>query len=217
MDKEKTLESIKNTGIVPVIRAKSSEEAIDITEAVKDGGIKVLEITMTVPGAISVIKELSDKYRDDPDITIGAGSILDGETARNAILAGAEFVVGPSLNQDMLEVANRYQKVVIPGAMTPTEVVKAMEAGADIVKIFPAALFGPKIIKAIKGPIPQARLLPTGGVNHDNVKEWFKAGSFAVGAGSAIVKGAEEGDFDQVRDNAVRFVELIAEVREANF
>ena len=213
MDKDKTLQAIKNTGIVPVIRAKSSDEAIKITEAVKEGGIKVLEITMTVPGAISVIKELSDKYRDDPEITIGAGSILDGETARNAILAGAEFIVGPSLNQEMIEVANRYQKVVIPGAMTPTEVVKSMEAGADVVKIFPAALFGPKIIKAIKGPIPQARLLPTGGVSHDNVKEWFKAGSFAVGAGSAIVKGAEEGDFDKVRDNAARFVELIAEVR----
>jgi len=111
-------------------------------------------------------------------------------------------------------VANRYQKVVIPGAMTPTEVVKAMEAGADVVKIFPAALFGPKIIKAIKGPIPQARLLPTGGVNHDNVKEWFKAGSFAVGAGSAIVSGADEGDYDRVKDNAARFVELIAEARK---
>jgi len=213
MSKEITLQKLKESGIVPVIRAKSSDEAINITEAVKEGGIKVIEITMTVPGAISVIKELSDKYRDDPDITIGAGSILDGVTARNAILAGAEFVVGPSLNQEMIAVANRYQKVVIPGAMTPTEVVKAMEAGADVVKIFPAALFGPKIIKAIKGPIPQARLLPTGGVDHDNVKEWFKAGSFAVGAGSAIVKGAEEGDFDQVRDNAARFVELIAEVR----
>ena len=213
MSKEIILQKLKESGIVPVVRAKSSEEAINITEAVKEGGIKVIEITMTVPGAISVIKELSEKYRDDPEITIGAGSILDGETARNAILAGAEFVVGPSLNQEMIEVANRYQKVVIPGAMTPTEVVKAMEAGADVVKIFPAALFGPKIIKAIKGPIPQARLLPTGGVNHDNVKDWFKAGSFAVGAGSAIVSGAEKGDFDQVRDNAARFVELIAEVR----
>ncbi len=213
MDKNIVLSKIEKSGIVPVIRAEDKGQAINITEAVKEGGIKVLEITMTVPGAISVIKELSDKYRDDPDITIGAGSIIDGETARNAILAGAEFVVGPSLNREMIEMANRYQKVVIPGAMTPTEVVKAMEAGADVVKIFPAAFFGPKIIKAIKGPIPQARLLPTGGVNHDNVKEWFKAGSFAVGAGSAIVKGAEEGDFDKVRDNAARFVELIAEVR----
>jgi len=213
VDKNIVLSNIEKSGIVPVIRAEDKSQAINITEAVKEGGIKVLEITMTVPGAISVIKELSDKYRDDPEITIGAGSILDGETARNAILAGAEFIVGPSLNREMIEVANRYQKVVIPGAMTPTEVVKAMEAGADVVKIFPAALFGPKIIKAIKGPIPQARLLPTGGVNHDNVKEWFKAGSFAVGAGSAIVKGAEEGDFDKVRDNAARFVELIVEVR----
>ncbi len=213
MDKKVILSKIEESGVVPVVRAKNAEQAVKISEAVKKGGIKVIEITMTVPGAIEVIKELTEKYREDSDIIFGAGSVLDGETARNAILAGAEFVVGPALDKEMIKVANRYQKPVIPGAMTPTEVVQAMEAGADVVKIFPAALFGPKIIKAIKGPIPQARLLPTGGVSHDNVKEWFKAGSFAVGAGSAIVKGAEEGDFEQVRENAAKFVELINEVR----
>ena len=213
MDKDKILAKIEESGVVPVVRAKNAEQAVKISEAVKKGGIRVIEITMTVPGAIDVIKELTEKYREDPDIIFGAGSVLDGETARTAILAGAEFIVGPALNEEMIKVANRYQKPVIPGAMTPSEVVRAMEAGADVVKIFPAALFGPKIIKAIKGPIPQARLLPTGGVSHDNVKDWFKAGSYAVGAGSAIVKGADEGNFDQVRENAAKFVELINEVR----
>ena len=213
MDKDMILSKIEESGVVPVVRAKNAEQAVKISEAVKKGGIRVIEITMTVPGAIDVIKELTEKYREDPDIIFGAGSVLDGETARTAILAGAEFIVGPALNEKMIKVANRYQKPIIPGAMTPSEVVQAMEAGADVVKIFPAALFGPKIIKAIKGPIPQARLLPTGGVSHDNVKDWFKAGSYAVGAGSAIVKGADEGNFDQVRENAAKFVELINEVR----
>jgi len=213
MDKDMILSKIEESGVVPVVRAKNAEQAVKISEAVKKGGIRVIEITMTVPGAIDVIKELTEKYREDPDIIFGAGSVLDGETARTAILAGAEFIVGPALNEEMIKVANRYQKPVIPGAITPSEVVQAMEAGADVVKIFPAALFGPKIIKAIKGPIPQARLLPTGGVSHDNVKDWFKAGSYAVGAGSAIVKGADEGNFDQVRENAAKFVELINEVR----
>ena len=213
MDKDMILSKIEESGVVPVVRAKNAEQAVKISEAVKKGGIRVIEITMTVPGAIDVIKELTEKYREDPDIIFGAGSVLDGETARTAILAGAEFIVGPALNEEMIKVANRYQKPVIPGAMTPSEVVQAMEAGADVVKIFPAALFGPKIIKAIKGPIPQARLLPTGGVSHDNVKDWFKAGSYAVGAGSAIVKGADEGNFDQVRENAAKFVELINEVK----
>lgn len=211
--KEEILETMKETGIVPVIRAESSGKAAKIAESVKEGGIKVLEITMTVPGAIDVIKDLDQKYRDD-DIVIGAGSVLDGVSARNAIQAGAEFIVGPALDREMIEVANRYQKVVVPGAMTPTEVKQAMEAGADVVKIFPASLFGPKIIKAIKGPLPQAELLPTGGVNHNNVKEWIKAGSFAVGAGSAIVKGAETNNYDKVKDDASELVKLIEEAKQ---
>jgi len=214
MKKMKTLEMIKECGIVPVIRAESALQARKITEAVKDGGINVIEITMTVPGAIDVIDELTEEYSDDSEVVFGAGSVMDGETARNAILAGAEFIVGPALDEGMIKVANRYQKPVVPGAMTPTEVKKAMEAGADIVKIFPASMFGPKIIKAIKGPIPQAELLPTGGVDHSNVKDWIDAGSFAVGAGSAIVGGAKEGDYQKVKEDAARFVELIEEARD---
>ncbi len=213
MEKRETINKIYATGIVPVVRAKNAEQAIKITEAIKAGGINVIEITMTVPGALGVIKELSDRYKDDPDMLIGAGSVLDGITARQVILAGAKFVVGPSLDLDMIKVANLYQVPVIPGAMTPTEVAKAMEAGAEIIKIFPATLFGPKIIKAIKGPIPQANLLPTGGVNIDNAKDWFDAGSFAVGAGSAIVDGAESGDYKKVEENARQFAELISTIR----
>ena len=213
MNKELILDKINKSGIVPVVRAESAEQAKKITEAVKEGGIKVIEITMTVPRAVNLIDNLTDEYNDDPEIIFGAGSVLDSESTRNCIQAGAEFVVGPTFDKGMIEVANRYQKPVIPGATTPTEVKQAMEAGADIVKIFPAGLFGPKIISAIKGPMPQARLLPTGGVNHNNVQEWFEAGSFAVAAGSAIVAGADEGDYEQVKENATKFVELIAEVR----
>ncbi len=213
MKKNEVLNSIRGSGIVPVIRAKTAEKAKKITEAVKEGGINIIEITMTVPGAVDVIDDLTELYSDDPKVIFGAGSVMDGKTALNCIQAGAEFIVGPALDLEMIEVANRYQKPVIPGAMTPTEVKKAMEAGADVVKIFPAGLFGPKIIKSIKGPMPQAELLPTGGVSHDNVQDWIEAGSFAVAAGSAIVDGAEEGNFDQVKENAEKFVELIEEAK----
>ena len=138
MKKSDVLSAIQDTGVVPVVRADSTSQAKKITEAIKDGGIKVIEITMTVPGAVEVIRDLSEKYKDNEDIIFGAGSVMDGETARNCILAGAEFIVGPALDEGMIEVANRYQKPVIPGAMTPTEVKKALEAGADVVKIFPA-------------------------------------------------------------------------------
>lgn len=208
-----TINKLQETGIVAVIRAQNGDEAVKIARAVKKGGIKGLEITMTVPGAVDVISELSKEFEGE-DIIIGAGSVLDAETARTCILAGAEYIVSPSFNEEMVKLANRYQKPVIPGAMTVTEVVKAMEAGADLVKIFPASLFGPKIIKAIKGPVPQAPLLPTGGVSLDNVAEWIKAGSAAVGVGSSLTAGAKTGDFDKVTQTAAAFVEKIAKARE---
>lgn len=213
MGKEKTLELIKKTGIVPVIRAKSADEALKLTEAIYEGGINIFEITMTVPGAIEVIKELIQKYKDNDDVIIGAGSVLDAPTAKMAIQAGAKFVVGPSFDEEMVKLCNRYQIPVIPGAVTPTEVVTAMEAGADVVKIFPATLFGPKIIKAIKGPIPYAPLLPTGGVNLDNVADWIKAGSYAVGAGSAIVGKVEGDNYSKVTDASRQFIEKIKAAR----
>jgi len=208
MGKLENIKRIKETGIVAVIRAKNSKDAFKIVEAVKAGGIDAIEITMTVPGAVDVIKKLSEKYNDN-EILIGAGSVLDAETARICILAGAEYIVGPALNIEMVKLCNRYKKIVIPGAMSVTEVITAMETGADIVKVFPATLFGPKIIKAIKGPVPQAQLLPTGGVNLDNIRDWIKAGSFAVGVGGALTSGANTGDYNEVTKVAEKFVEKI--------
>ena len=213
MNKFENLKRIKETGIVAVVRANNPEEALKIAEAVKAGGLTAIEITMTVPGAVDVIKELADNYSND-EMLIGAGSVLDAETARACILAGAEYIVGPATDEDMIKLCNRYQKVVMPGAMSVTEVVKAMEAGADVVKVFPATLFGPKIIKAIKGPIPHAPLLPTGGVNINNVADWIKAGSFAVGVGSALSAGAKTDDYEQVTETAKEFIKRIKTARE---
>lgn len=214
-DKFKIIEKIHDRGIVAVVRANTGEEALKISEAANKGGVDIIEITMTVPGAVDVIKELTEIYENkEEDITIGAGSVLDGETARACILAGAEFIVGPSVNKGMINICNKYDITVAAGAMTPTEAVNAMEMGADIVKVFPAGLFGPSIIKAIKGPIPQARLLPTGGVDQDNVKKWIEAGSFAVGAGSAICAGAKTDNFEKVTRDAKEFVKKIEEARQ---
>jgi len=214
-DKLENLNRIKETGIVAVVRAESAGKAMKIVEAMKDGGLEAIEITMTVPGAVDVIKEVTDNYSSD-EILVGAGSVLDSETARTCILAGAEYIVGPTLDEDTIKICNSYQKAVMPGAMSVTEVKKAMDYGADVVKVFPATLFGPKIVKAINGPIPQAPLLPTGGVNLDNVKEWINAGSFAVGVGSALTAGAEKGDFEQVTETAASFIKKINEARSEN-
>lgn len=212
MSKVEDLKRVEETGIVAVVRAENAEKALKITEAVKKGGIDAIEITMTVPGAVDVIKQLTNEYSKD-EILIGAGSVLDAETARACILAGAEYIVSPSLDEETIAMCNRYQKAVMPGAMSVTEVVKAMKYGADIVKIFPATLFGPKIIKAVKGPLPHAPLMPTGGVSLDNVKDWIKAGSLAVGVGSSLSKGAKTGDYEKVTETAKKFIKLIKEAR----
>ena len=213
MGKIENLKRIEETGIVAVVRAESAEKAMKIVEAIKAGGLEAIEITMTVPGAVDVIKEVAASYSSD-DILIGAGSVLDAETARACILAGAEYIVAPTFDTETIKLCNRYQKAVMPGAMSVTEVLRAMEAGADVVKVFPATLFGPKIIKAIKGPIPQAPLLPTGGVNLDNVDQWIKAGSFAVGVGSALTAGAKNDDYQQVTETAKGFIENIKKARQ---
>ncbi len=213
MSKLENLKRVQETGIVAVVRAETAEQALKITEAVKNGGIEAIEITMTVPGAVDVIKKVTEEYSSD-EILVGAGSVLDAETARACILAGAEYIVSPSFDKETVELCNRYQKACMPGAMTVTEVVTAMETGADVVKVFPATLFGPKIIRAIKAPVPQAPLMPTGGVSLDNVKEWIKAGSWAVGVGSALSKGAKTGDYEQVTETAKEFIRLIKEARE---
>ncbi|MGM0445625.1 MAG: bifunctional 2-keto-4-hydroxyglutarate aldolase/2-keto-3-deoxy-6-phosphogluconate aldolase [Bacillota bacterium] len=212
MQRIESLQRIEKTGIVAVVRAENEKQAIKIADAVKDGGLEAIEITMTVPGALDVIKELARNYTDN-EILIGAGSVLDAETARACILAGAKYIVGPTLDEGTIRLCNRYQIPVMPGAMSVTEVKNAMDAGADVVKIFPATLFGPKIVKAIKGPLPQAPLLPTGGVSLDNVSEWIKAGSFAVGVGSSLTAGAKRGDYKEVTKTAAEFIRIIDETR----
>lgn len=162
---------------------------------------------------MEVIRDLAQTYQKN-EILIGAGSVLDAETARICLLAGAEYIVSPALDIETIKLCNRYQKIVIPGAMSVTEVLRAMEAGADVVKIFPAELFGPKIIEAIKGPLPQAPLLPTGGVNLNNVDQWIIAGSFAVGVGGALTAGAKRGDYEEVTETAKEFIKRIKATRE---
>lgn len=206
------LQRIINTGIVAVIRANSSQEAIKIAGAVRDGGIDIIEITLTVPGALDAIKDLRQAFPGG-EILLGAGTVLDPETARLALLAGAEYIVSPNLNPDLVRLCNRYQKISMPGCMSITEMVQALEAGADVIKLFPGSAFGPDFIKAIKGPLPQAALLPTGGVSLENVQQWIKNGCIAVGIGGELTRGAEKGDFTLVRDTAKQFVEKVRAVR----
>ena len=186
-----------------------------ITDACIEGGVAAIELTFTVPGAHRVIEELAKRYTPE-EIILGAGTVLDSETARVAILSGAQYIVSPYFNADSVKLCNRYRVPCMPGAMTIKEVVEAMEAGADIVKVFPGEAFGPKILKAIKGPIPQAKLMPTGGVDVNNVGEWIKNGAVAVGAGGALTAGAKTGDYAQITKTGREFIQKIKEARGLN-
>jgi 2-dehydro-3-deoxyphosphogluconate aldolase/(4S)-4-hydroxy-2-oxoglutarate aldolase len=208
LEKEKVITKICDGGLVAVIRAETSEQAKKITEACIAGGVTAIELTFTVPGAHEIISELAKLYSPE-EILLGAGTVLDPETARIAILSGAQYVVSPCLNINTVKLCNRYRIPIMPGAMTIKEVVEGMEAGADIIKIFPGELFGPSFVKAIRGPLPQARIMPTGGVSVDNVGEWIKAGCVAVGVGGNITAGAKTGDYQSITDKAKEFVEAI--------
>lgn len=212
MDKEQILQKIQDAGIVAVVRAASTEEAVHITDACIEGGVAAIELTFTVPHADKVIEDLAKRYTPE-QIILGAGTVMDAETARIAMLAGANYIVSPHFDPEIVRTANRYRMAVMPGVFSVTEAVKAMEAGADILKIFPAELFGPKIIKAIKGPIPYAKMMPTGGVTADNVGEWIRAGAVAVGAGGALTGGAKTGDWAAITATAKKFVENIRAAR----
>lgn len=214
MDKEQILTKIQDAGIVAVVRASTTEEAVRITDACIEGGVAAIELTFTVPHADKVIEELAKKYTPE-QIILGAGTVIDAETARIAMLSGANYIVSPCFDPDMVKMCNRYRMAVMPGVMSVREAVMAMEAGADILKIFPAELFGPKIIKAIKGPIPYAKMMPTGGVSADNVGEWIQAGAVAVGAGGALTGGAKDGDYAKITATAKKFVENIKVARAA--
>ncbi|MBR6523391.1 MAG: bifunctional 2-keto-4-hydroxyglutarate aldolase/2-keto-3-deoxy-6-phosphogluconate aldolase [Clostridia bacterium] len=212
MDKEKVITRITDVGVVAVVRAENSEKAMRIVDACIEGGIPAIELTFTVPKAHKVIEDLAAKYSSD-EIILGAGTVMDSETARIAMLSGAEYIVSPYFDLETVKTCNRYRVPCMPGAMTIKEVVAAMEAGADIFKIFPGDLFGPKIIKDIKGPIPYAKMMPTGGVDVDNVDQWIKAGAVAVGAGSSLTAGAKTGDYKAVAETAKKFVEAVKAAR----
>lgn len=203
-----TLKRIEDTGIVAVVRAENEEKAKNIAQACMEGGIDAIEITFTVPGAQRVIEGLVEEFGDS--LLVGAGTVLDRETARIAILAGAKFIVSPAFDLDTAKLCNRYQIPYMPGCMTPSEMIKAMEAGVDIIKVFPGSALGPSYIKAIKGPLPQANLMPTGGVSLDNVDQWIKNGCIAVGVGGSLTKGSKE----EITETAKKFVEKIKEARK---
>ena len=216
MEKRDIFNRMMSEGLIPVIRVSSAQEAVDVADAIKEGGVTLIEITMSVPGAIDTIKELTRKYKDE--IIMGAGTILDPETARAALLAGAQFIVTPTLNLDVIQLAHRYSAVVVPGAMTPTEILTAWNAGADMVKVFPAAqLGGPEYLKAIRGPLPQILLVPTGGVNLQNAGAFIKAGAAALGVGGELVdkKAVKEKKFNIITENTRAFLKVIREARES--
>ncbi|MDE7208872.1 MAG: bifunctional 2-keto-4-hydroxyglutarate aldolase/2-keto-3-deoxy-6-phosphogluconate aldolase [Clostridia bacterium] len=211
MKKYNVYQTIKEQGVVVVIRGNDLQEAIKTVEACYKGGIKVIEVTFTVPRADELIKTLVEKYAGS-DMLVGAGTVLDPETARIAMLAGAQFIVSPSLNVDTIKTCNRYGVPVMSGVMTPTEAQTAMEYGVDILKLFPGDIAKPAGLKALKGPFPNANIMPTGGVSQDNVKEWFKVGAYAVGAGSFLTKDAKTGDFDKVEKTCRAFVEKVQSI-----
>jgi 2-dehydro-3-deoxyphosphogluconate aldolase/(4S)-4-hydroxy-2-oxoglutarate aldolase len=210
--KLQVLSRITESGLVAIVRTDNSASASQIVEACALGGATAIEITFTVPGATNVIEELAKRYPAN-QIALGAGTVLDPETARIAILAGAQFIVSPSLSTDTARLCNRYQIPYLPGAGTIREIVEAMESGADIIKIFPGETLGPAFVKAAKAPLPQASLMPTGGVSIDNAAEWIAAGSVALGVGGSLTAGAKTGDFKSITELARRFIAAIQEAR----
>lgn len=208
MDKIEVLAKMKEEKIVAVIRAQNIEQGLHVSEAIRQGGIKFLELTMTIPGALDVIKKLADKYAGE-DVIVGAGTVLDPETARLAILAGAKFIVGPNLSPEVITMCHRYRVAVMPGVMSPTEALTAIELGADVIKVFLGGAFGPSIVKDFKGPLPQGNFMPSGGVTVENAAEWIKNGAYAIGTGSSLTKGAATGDYEVVTREAEKFVAIV--------
>ncbi|MEG1548494.1 MAG: bifunctional 2-keto-4-hydroxyglutarate aldolase/2-keto-3-deoxy-6-phosphogluconate aldolase [Clostridia bacterium] len=211
MNKLEVLRRLEDCGVIAVVQASSADQAIKTADACIAGGIAGIEITFNVPDTLDVIHSLCKKYPAG-DVLIGAGTVLDPETARAAILAGAQYIVSPCLNADTLKLCLRYHIACMAGAMTFKEALECMEAGADIVKIFPAKLFGPEIITAFRGPLPNMRIVPTYGINIENAGEWIKAGAVAVGTGNDLIAGAKTGDYAAVMQMARR---MVAEVKKA--
>jgi 2-dehydro-3-deoxyphosphogluconate aldolase/(4S)-4-hydroxy-2-oxoglutarate aldolase len=213
MSKEIHLRQILESGIVAVVRSPDSEQLVEVVRALADGGVTVVEITMTVPDALGVLRQVRRALGER--VLLGAGTILDTETARAALLAGAEYLVAPTLNLDVIRLCQRYSKLVMPGAFTPTEILTAWEAGADFVKVFPAEVVGPAFFKAMRGPLPYIRLMPTGGVDLDTAADFLKAGACCLGLGSQLVepKAVAERNFERIRDLARQYVAIVKSVR----
>ncbi len=214
MQKVHFLKRIVEHGVVAVIRASHAEEAISIAHACVDGGISAIEVTFTVPGAKDVIEKLAATF-DPEKLLIGAGTVLDQETARIAILAGASFIVSPSFDELTAKLCHRYQTPYLPGCLTITEMVKALESGVDIIKLFPGSAFGPSYVKAVKGPLPYVNLMPTGGVSLENIGAWVQAGVIAVGIGGELTKPALTGDYDEVTARAKAFVSAFHQAKQS--
>lgn len=216
MRKEQVLTRMKEDCLVAVVRAKNKEQGEKVIDAIVAGGINFIEITMTMDegNPVEFIQFMADKYRNNDKVVIGAGTVLDPETARAVILAGANYVVSPGLNVETIKLCNRYRIPMLPGVMSPTEAITALEAGCDIIKVFPGNVVGPGAISSFKGPLPQGYFMPSGGVDVDNVDKWIKAGACAVGTGSSLTKGAKTGDFAAVTAKAREFVEAVAAARK---
>jgi len=214
-DRQRTLQALKDTGVVAVIRADKAEDLVDVGRALRQGGVKFIEITMTVPGALAVIEKATTALKDE-DVYIGAGTVLDAETARLAMLAGANYIVSPGFFPGVVAACKRYGVAVMPGAMTPTEVLGAWEAGADVVKIFPAGVGGPQFFKDLKGPFPYIEIMPTGAVNRETAPKFIQAGACAVGVGGELVGKPliAAKDFAAITRNARDFIAIVQEAKK---
>jgi 2-dehydro-3-deoxyphosphogluconate aldolase/(4S)-4-hydroxy-2-oxoglutarate aldolase len=216
MSKHDDLQRVLDGVIVAVVRSPSSEQLVEVAQALAEGGVTNVEITLTVPGALEVIRDV--RRRLGEELFLGAGTVLDPESARAALLAGAEYIVTPTLNPEVIRVCRRYGKLVMPGAFTPTEILTAWESGADMVKVFPADVGGPAYLKTIHGPLPQIPLMPTGGVNLKTAADFLRAGACALGVGGALVEkdALARGDMDRIRDLAAQYVDVVHQARAAS-
>src|SRR5580700_1322851 len=216
MSKESQLRRVLDCGIVAIVRSPDGQQLVEVARALADGGVSVVEITMTVPDALDVVRQVRRALGDR--LLLGAGTILDPETGRAALLAGAEYLVAPTLNLDVIRLCRRYDKLVMPGAFTPTEILTAWEAGADVVKVFPADVVGPAYFKALRGPLPQIRVMPTGGVDLSTAASFLKAGACCLGVGGSLVepKAITAGDFSRIRELAQQYVSIVRQSRAAS-
>ncbi len=215
MDRTELLNGIVESGLVAIVRLSSSDGLLRVAEAIASGGVRHIEFTMTTPGALQTLDAVSARLGDG--VVMGAGTVLDAETARAAILAGARFIVAPNLNPDVITICHRYGVVCMPGALTPTEILQAWEWGADIVKVFPADSFGPAYIRAVCAPLPQVRLAPVGGVTAENTADYIRAGASCVGVGSSLVNDRliAQADWASLKARAEAFVQAVAQGRSA--